>query len=516
MDMFYDDLHEYMNLANPNINLEPIIGNKQLDLWQLAEAVGSQNVDIDNVDWEQVANHLGYDDSNQSLLDQLLECWEANLRDFLDFMEEFDKAQQDAAPSADSDHEALVNIVGEEEDEQTIIPSTVEEDNDAEPRLPSLALPSWATKKRPFEASPLAAANTFVKRRRLAPDAVVPSTPEELIGIPASVSGKPQQSPSLIRSQRMLRQRHLNLDDTIKDSQDDTQDRLQSPPRATGARSPELGSFEVSTPVLQRIESAYDITPSQQLESEAESPLARAGKRVTITVPHDEPEDEVQSSHQHSPSPQPAASSLHVAKRRALPSSFRNSSAPSASQASAQTESVRRHSTALKTTQRQDQGRRALSRGNPPSMARKPSSIPEWAEHYESLGYPRATVNKAMLATTMNPGTLVVTVLESLTQGGGIPPNHAGIWTDRDDGGIHLLLHAGDDLGRAPLDIEEELMLKRARKEEGRLLRKHGELWTATRKQYWVEKNAFEAKKRKKKELKMLMEQTENRSDTSM
>lgn len=544
MDQFYDDLQVYIDETNADIDLEPTIGNQQFTIWELAQAVGAQKITIDEVDWALVAHKLGYDDYDETLLDQLLQCWEDNLREFVAIMEEF-QSDDEAVPGTDVEEDDEQTITG---DDEQIIPNTVEEeeddeldadeqpqevlkdelvgnmveddDDETEPQLPSLPPSSSATKKRPPEDMHSSVPNTYVKRRRLDPDAVIQSTPESKLGIPTSGGSKLQPSPSLVRSQKIQRLRRLDLDDTIKDSQDDTQDRLPSPLPAMGARSPELGSYEIRTPVLERIESAYDISPSEQLESEAGSPLATIKKRVSITVPDDgeegegeaEEEDETSNAHDDSVSPQPAAAPLRIAKKRNLPSTFRTSSAPSVSQTTRQTEAPRRHFT---TTQRdQPQPQRAPSRPNPPSLSRKPSSIPEWAEHYESLGYPRSTVNKAMLATTMNPGSLVVTILESLSAGKGIPPNHAGIWTDRDDKGIDLLLHAGNDLDRTPLDAEEQSMLRKARKEEKRLLDKHGELWTKTRKQFWVEKKAFEEKKRKNKERKKIM-RVDERSEPS-
>lgn len=551
MAEFHNDLNDYMEVANPHINLEPIIGNRQFELWQLAEAVGLQNVDVDDVDietvnWAQVATRLGFDDFDQVLLDQLLECWEDNLRDFLKYMEEFDKTRQTAG---DADHETPADVQledgqtipnsGEEGDDEPdgdevsgqssdlFLANTGEEDDsDGDHPLPSPVVRSSNTRKRPLDSSPPAKSNSYSKRRRLAPDAVVPSTPEQLLAIPASAGSngrsggsKHQPSPSVVRSQRLTRLRHLNVDDTIKDSQDDTQDRLISPPHATGAQSPDLGSFDIRTPMAKRIEITANTAPSQQLRPKADSSLARStAKHASIRAPvselDDEPEDEASRSHQQSPSPQPAASTLHVAKKRALPSSFRNSSTPSVSLAPAQSEALRQHSTA----QREPQPRSQPQPPKAPKHTKNPRdmTIAEWADHYESLGYPRANVKAALLATTMNPGTLVTTVLESLAQGDGIPGHHSGIWTERDDKDIQLLLEAGDDLDRAPVDYEEQDLLRRADRAENRLLTKHGEVWTAQRKKYISEKAAFERAKKKKREAKRIGQRRDDGSETSM
>lgn len=551
MDTFYDDLNTYMNTVDSKINLNPIIGNRQFTIWDLENAVGSQDVDIEDVEWNQVADFLGYEDYDDYIPDQLQECWEENLRDFVNFMKDFDMSRLEPDPTADSGDEAISDAAREAE-EGLMIPNTMEEDEgpasdeepeeaqedyivaeaaeeyetapqergsdelseeapeedivaeaaeyeNTEPQLPSLAAPSSVRKKRALDTTPLPSIDTNFKRRRLAPNAVIPSTPEHLLGFLTSVDGKTQPSPSVARSLRIQRLRHYNLDDTIKDSQDDTQDRLKSPPQrpATREPSPDLGSMEIRTPVLERIESAYDTTPSQQLERESEagsSPFTARAERAPIAIAEhddeDEEEDETIASPQQAATPQPKPAPLPAPKKRALPSSFRNSTSTSIPHPAPQPEPARRHSTT-------NNNRRTSSHGNPPpSMTRQPSSIPQWVEHYESLGYPRTTVNKAMLATTMNPGTLVTTVLESLARGTGIPPNIAGIWTDRDDRALrHVLAY---DLDRDPLDAADQLSLKKALREERRLLNKHGKLWMDQRKQFLADKAALEERRRRR------------------
>lgn len=553
MNMFYDDLNLYIHGVNSNINLNPIIGNRQFTIWDLNNAVESQDVDVEDIEWNQVADFLGYQNYDDYIPDQLQECWEENLRDFIASMQEFDKSRVEPDPAADDGDEAISDAAEGAEEEQ-MVPNTLEEEEgpvsdeeqdeaqedsigagaaeeyetapqgpesdeqseeapedhlvaeaaeeyeSTEPQLPSLGAPSSVTKKRALDTTPLPFTGTNFKRRRLAPGAVIPSTPEHMLGFPASHESDPQPSPSVARSHRIQRLRHYDMNDTIKDSQDDTQDRLKSPPQQPEARepSPDLGSMDILTPVLERIESAYDTTPSQQLERESEagsSPLVVRAERAPLTIAiaeHDDEDDEENetiTSPQQAATHQPKPAPLPAPKRRALPSSFRNSTSTALPHPAAQPEPSRRHSTTRN-------NRRTSGNGHPrPSMTRQPSSIAQWVDHYESLGYRRSTVKKAMLATTMNPGTLVTTVLESLSNGTGIPPNIAGIWTDRDDRALRHVL--AEDLHRIPLDAADHVSLKKAQKEKRRLSNKHGEVWMGQRQTFLADQAALEEKRRR-------------------
>jgi len=106
------------------------------------------------------------------------------------------------------------------------------------------------------------------------------------------------------------------------------------------------------------------------------------------------------------------------------------------------------------------------------------STIEEYMIHYESLGYPRSIVKRALQATTMTPGGPAAFAMEHLNQRyKDLPSDIAGVWTDRDDRALRfvmLLSHDGQSLDREGKDRRERLLLERARMKRARLLEKHG------------------------------------------
>jgi hypothetical protein len=90
------------------------------------------------------------------------------------------------------------------------------------------------------------------------------------------------------------------------------------------------------------------------------------------------------------------------------------------------------------------------------------------------MGYPHDIVVAALKATTLTPGGTAAHVMESLRSGQGLPQNYEGVWTDRDDRSLRLVVSAGD-LDRNVMDAQESRMLKKARRERARLLHKHRE-----------------------------------------
>jgi hypothetical protein len=106
------------------------------------------------------------------------------------------------------------------------------------------------------------------------------------------------------------------------------------------------------------------------------------------------------------------------------------------------------------------------------------STIEDYMAYYESLGYPRSIVRKALRATTMTPGGPAAFAMEHLKQRNkDLPSDIAGVWTDQDDRALKfvmLLSHGGRSLEREGKDHRETMLLERARKKHARLRDKHG------------------------------------------
>jgi len=111
----------------------------------------------------------------------------------------------------------------------------------------------------------------------------------------------------------------------------------------------------------------------------------------------------------------------------------------------------------------------------PKQKAPKPKShqeqVAEWIHHYESLGYSHKHVLEGLQRTSMVPGIATV-VMQSLKEGRGVPGNHEGIWTDRDDDGLKLMSTV--DMEAEGDTNEERKAVRKARRSAKRLEEKHG------------------------------------------
>lgn len=529
---FYKDLGDYVSFSKLDINMNPIIRGKRISLFKLAQTV-CQGVPEEDINWPLVAIDLDFDDLDNDLMVEIEQCWDDNLRDFLQHMtapdeEDEEESQhegghdtgaqngeavshttEDEGGSQDEEVDAanirervdgqpvpettpedqdsgddlntaeapeVLTIPNTNEDEQSeeqhpqnvagdqVVPATAQdEDEDTESQHPPSG-PRVTTKKRSLdsEASPM----TRSKRRRLGRDATIPSTPEDRLRQLPPLSHRLQNSPSLERQRQRLRR--MAATDTIKDSQDDTQDKLQTSPIAARQQSPELGSDNVWPPATSQMEASPIVLGGSNIRdrSRMKQPVVPTSRPLTQPFT--------------SPMARPSAPVQATKKRRILPSSFQQPGSPRPPSPPPIQHHIVPTPAAIANSLRQQlreeetqEERGTPNRGNPRSITRQPSTIEEWQEHYKSLGYSSDIITKAMHATTMTPGSLIVTFLDSFTVGKGVPSHHEGIWTDRDDRALELVLKAGD-LKRTASDAAELQLLQRAQLEKRRLKTKHG------------------------------------------
>lgn len=376
-DQFYSDLNDYMAMTEVEIEVQPLIAGRQIEAWQLAQAVSAQNVPSEEIDWTQVSEELGYDwTENQSAPGDIRAWYEQNLDDFQKAMDSY--AQE------------AMGGQGQEEEERD---HHDEESTATTSKL--LSPPGYVP------ASPAAG-----RKRRLSRTDEIPSTPDEAV--------------------RVVRPR-LDIADFRSPSLGEPQEDSQ----AVRFETQPIQPAQLSTQ-----HSSMDVTPSQQLHLEAVStspipirlgqePTARPGGRKS--EPAADP-----------PSYQPA----NKPSRRSLPTTFRphSSKAPPAT----------------------DDGR-------------KLTSIPEWVDHYQSLGYPLRVVIEALKRTTMIVGGDAATVMESLRQTKGVPVDLRGVWTDRDDQGLRMVESMGKGGGAGPNAAQKERFAARVNAEVARLRGKHGQ-----------------------------------------
>ncbi|KAM3509059.1 hypothetical protein MY11210_006475 [Beauveria gryllotalpidicola] len=219
---------------------------------------------------------------------------------------------------------------------------------------------------------------------------------------------------------------------------------------------------ETPLPGLHAHDSEQDMTPSQQLQSEYlnSSPIPpRFDSRPA-------------------PPQSPSASSTANFKRRVIPHNFKLRPPPQQQQQQSQ------ESPFL--------GAIIPSAQPPPpplvAAARRPfgkdEEVEKHIQHYESLGYTRATVIEGLKRTTMTLG-LATVVMQSLHDGRGVPAHHQGVWTDGDDEGLRLVVGVGPEALETDVrDKEVMKKVRKARRARNRLTAKHGEERMARRIEY--------------------------------
>jgi hypothetical protein len=96
--------------------------------------------------------------------------------------------------------------------------------------------------------------------------------------------------------------------------------------------------------------------------------------------------------------------------------------------------------------------------------------IQEHIKNFE-VYYTHDVVVKGLSCTTMDIG-LAGEVMQKLHEGKGVPSNSEGIWTKRDDESLLFMDEIRTD--EKPRTVKEKHLLKGAKAEWQRLLRKHG------------------------------------------
>ena len=373
-ERFYEYLTIYLEENGVEVSTQRRISGHVIDLWDLSEAVSDQQVPLEEVNWNTVAEDLEYDwDQAGAAKKGLQHCYENIIVGFLEDMSNFESIQEDDSKFAHR------------------------------PSPPDVATPSPTQRNKKRSADSSSAAGPSRKRRRQKDE--IPSTPEENLGKGSS-------------------SRHR---------------------RDSGTSEDEQVVFETQIHPLSRLEtqlSSLDVTPSQQLRSEAmdASPiplqLDRTAQRLNTPK---EMQDQIKR---------------RITSRR-LPASF---------------------------------GSPAESRAKQPSYPNRVESnapgnsqaIQDCVEYYESLGYSRDIVIKSLVRTTMTPGWPATMLMDRLKAKEGVPSNCEGIWTNRDD---HKLRYA-DEVLSGDGDAPTEKQLRKAQRHLDRITHKHGEERVNLRRQF--------------------------------
>ncbi|ROW03648.1 hypothetical protein VPNG_07152 [Cytospora leucostoma] len=200
-DQFYDDLKLYIH-SGAEVDLEPVVEGRKIDLWDLFEAATRQDCSPGQRNWKEVAEDLGFDwVKSARCLPRLWECYLQNLTEFEEAIKSYDDSEGEGE---DGDEDGNKDEVGQEEQEHRI--SAAREEEESLPEISdatiapkkSLAAPSShiyqssppiAGIKRSFRhADGLSSELSYPsenprKRRRTDQSEEIPPTPEDKLGL---------------------------------------------------------------------------------------------------------------------------------------------------------------------------------------------------------------------------------------------------------------------------------------------------------------------------------------------
>lgn len=309
-DQFYEDLRDYIDVSDANVELRPMIHGREIELWDLFSTATQQNCTAEDRDWEQVAQRLGFDRTSPAgCAKQLEECYNRNLAEFEEAIGSYD--DQDGTAMAEDDQ------ASRDGEDQALVQTS---DAVTAPKQPSPALLSPAYRssspiagvKRSFQQSndPLSElsypSDSSRKRRRRDREAAIPQTPEhELRYGGESSSRAPVQdfSPSMSRGRATDPQGIFSMDEAeafLNNGIHDTEevDQLPDPAPARKQRfiEPEtqdfglvVGSENDVCETRENDNNGYmsdeeDNTPSQQLQSEFEA-FSSPPRHIPVSSP---------------------------------------------------------------------------------------------------------------------------------------------------------------------------------------------------------------------------------------
>ncbi|KUI73236.1 Telomeric repeat-binding factor 2-interacting protein 1 [Cytospora mali] len=175
-EQFYDDLQDFIDVSGAEVDRQPVVDGRKIDLWDLFNAATRQAYNPEDRSWKEIAEELGFDWTRSArCLLKLSECYNRNLADFEEAIKSYD------------------NIDDGDRDSEEGLPQT----SDAltapkEPSEPSSHVyqssPPVAGVKRSFRHSNVLSSDLGYpsdgsrKRRRLDQRTEIPPTPEDKIG----------------------------------------------------------------------------------------------------------------------------------------------------------------------------------------------------------------------------------------------------------------------------------------------------------------------------------------------
>ncbi|PHH65940.1 hypothetical protein CDD81_888 [Ophiocordyceps australis] len=187
---FWKEFEIYVDVCEVEIEPHHSIERKTISLWQLYRAVETQAALVGEVDWFRVATELGYRVTPNSTVPRRLQsCYDANLAEFCDSMHAQTPQEDEEggeAPGYKAGQVADRGTSHQELPQQSPAQEASDQDESESEAfgtpLPGRASPS--TKKRALDfGSARETINQAKRRQRYGPEAEIPSTPDEIIGL---------------------------------------------------------------------------------------------------------------------------------------------------------------------------------------------------------------------------------------------------------------------------------------------------------------------------------------------
>lgn len=195
-DQFYADLQDYIDVSGAEVNLEPVVDGRKIDLWELFKAATQQAGNTKERNWKDVAEELGFDwIKSARCLPMLWECYIQNLAEFEEAIKSYDNPEDEDGNEQQQQMEAARNDKGSQ-------PQT--SDSVTAPKEPSAApsshiyrsSPPIAGVKRSFRHADLLSpdlsypSDSSRKRRRLDQKTEIPPTPEGKLVLSKGLLGR--------------------------------------------------------------------------------------------------------------------------------------------------------------------------------------------------------------------------------------------------------------------------------------------------------------------------------------
>ncbi|KAM0390415.1 hypothetical protein ACHAQC_007584 [Fusarium culmorum] len=474
-DDFYRDLDVWLRLEEKDIKRRWNINGTPIELYDLAQAIQTAPVfpETGTVDWEKVAENLGFADPDLHLLNELQLFYDESLQEFLNSVSAFDTDEEDdddvdEEPQGEEEHARDEEPISDSEAivfETTLSPGINWEDGEGEDKDPpqryERSSPPVAVSglKRSADQRELTSPGNAKKRRRYGPDMEIPTTPETDL-TPEAVPAR-DPSPSALASSQWR--------DYVGESEA-SQHLPPLPPLAEESQDLGMSVIPHREPRHQSVESPPPLE-SETMDFEP-IPLhlnTRQKGRLSVSKRR-EPQPKPSRQHDNS-------SAYKTASRRDV-SSIKTTSKPATRSA------VRRSLPASFNAPQKPTPQNPQRRDNPPRDSDKSNSqaIEEQISQYVSNGYSRRVVIEALKRTSLRPGKMAVLVMQHLSEGREVPSKYEGIWTDRDDADMELSLSV--DFNRSPANDKEEQDQELAQKAHNRLIYKHGKKGVELRKDF--------------------------------